>query len=75
MIIDQMELGYMESDRPATIPSKTLSSTDNALKQKGKMVSSFSSNIAYEIFVDHHLDKCDYPHVAMQSCSVDWHHL
>ena len=41
MIIEQMELGYMESDRPATISSKTLSSTDNALKQKGKMVSLF----------------------------------
>jgi hypothetical protein len=34
--IEGMELGYMETDRPAPIPSKTLYARDsNSLKQKG----------------------------------------
>ncbi len=33
--IEGMELGYMESDRPAPITAKTLRSTSNVLKQKG----------------------------------------
>lgn len=35
MKIETMELGYMETDRPATIASETLFSTDHRLKQKG----------------------------------------
>ena len=35
--IEYMELGHMETDRPAPISSKTLTSKDNCLKQKGNV--------------------------------------
>ena len=34
-LIDTFELGYMESNRPSQITSKTLHSQDNSLKQNG----------------------------------------
>ena len=36
--IENMELGYMETDRPAPITRDTLLSSDSRLKQKGKVV-------------------------------------
>ena len=35
-LIDTFELGYMESNRPSKITSKTLRAQDNSLKQNGK---------------------------------------
>ena len=37
-LIDTFELGYMESDRPSEITSKTLRSQDNSLKQNGRVM-------------------------------------
>ena len=36
-LIDTFELGYMETDRPSQITSKTLHSQDNSLKQNGTL--------------------------------------
>ena len=41
MKIENMELGYMETDRPAAIALDTLSSADHHLKQKGRCIISF----------------------------------